>query len=47
MGLMVSLLVVLFGLFSFAGCVLSGLWDLGTCLRRSGATRRRTAAGVL
>ena len=44
MGLMASLLVVLFGLIFFAGCVLGGVWDLTVCLRRSGASRRRAAA---
>lgn len=44
MGLMVSLIVVLFGLAFFAACVLGGLWDLGIGLRRSGRERRCIAA---
>ena len=44
MGLMASLVVVLFGLVLFAGCVLGGLWDIALCLRRSGASRRMAAA---
>lgn len=33
-GLMASLLVVLFGLVFFAGCVLGGVWDLAVYVRR-------------
>lgn len=31
---MASLLVVLFGLVFFAGCVLGGVWDLAVYVRR-------------
>lgn len=41
---MLSLIVVLFGPAFFAACVLSGLWDLGVGLRRSGRERRQIAA---
>ncbi|HUQ64451.1 MAG TPA: hypothetical protein VM121_11915 [Acidimicrobiales bacterium] len=43
MGLMVSLIVVLFGVAFFAACVVSGMWDLGIGLRRSVGERRRIA----
>lgn len=44
MGLMSSLLVVLFGLIFFAGCVLSGVSDLAVGVRRSGASWHKAAA---
>jgi hypothetical protein len=46
-GLMASLLVVLFGLVFLAGCVLGGVWDLTLCVRRSGASRQIAARGAV
>jgi hypothetical protein len=44
---MASLAVVLFGLVLFAGCVLGGLWDIAVSVRRSSASRRIAARGVV